>query len=179
MERCGLRLVSGMDSFAWSLNTQKGIITASVVYDSIVTSSCPPLGSKLYDFIWNGTLPKKISCFVWLAVSNKLLTWDNLQRRGWIGPSVCALCLTDQDCTGNLFGFFPVWLNLLLILSEQYHLEPTIQSVSLVDLLGKWIDSFSKYNICCYLPFFTMWVLWNARNKSIFEGYKLSVLGLI
>ena len=99
MDRCGLRLVSGMDSLVWSLNPQNGTVIASAVYESIVTSSCPPLGSRLLDIIWNGTLPKKISCFVWLALSNKLLTWDNLQRRGWIGPSVCALCLADQDYT--------------------------------------------------------------------------------
>ena len=78
MDRCGLRLVSGMDTLVWSQKSQNGTVTASAVYDSIVSSSCPPLGSRLLDIIWNGTLPKKIDCFVWLALSNKLLTCDNL-----------------------------------------------------------------------------------------------------
>ena len=78
-----------------------------------------------------------------------------------------------------MFGLCLVWLNLLSILSDQYHLTPHSQSDNLGDFLGTWIDRFSKHNISCYLPFFTMWVLWKARNDCIFEGKKLSVHSLI
>lgn len=175
----GIHLYSRSDSLVRALNPKNGTVTANAVYDSIVLSLCPPLGSRLLDIIWNGTLPRKISCFVWLAISNKLLTWDNLQKRGWIEPSVCALCLANLDSTQHLFVHCPVWLNLLSNLCDQHHLAPHTQSICLVEFLETWTNHFSKHNICCYLPFHTMWVLWKARNNCIFEGKKLFVLSMI
>ena len=150
-----------------------------MVYDSIVQSLSPPIGSSLIDLIWNGTLPKKISCFFWLALSNKLLTWDNLQKRGWIGPSICALCCANVDSAQHLFVHYSVWKNLLTHLSEQHHIAPYTQSDNLMEFLENWVVRFSKHSICCFLPFHTMWVLWKVRNYCLFEGKKMSVLSMI
>jgi hypothetical protein len=32
------------------------------------------------------------SSIFWLAVQNRVLTWDILQQKGWIGLSHCILC---------------------------------------------------------------------------------------
>ena len=103
LELGGLRLIAQSDSLIWAHNKQDGSVTANLVYDSIVQSSNPPVGSRLLALIWSGTLPRKISCFVWLALMNKLLTWDNLQKRGWIGPSICTLYSANDDSAQNLF----------------------------------------------------------------------------
>ena len=46
--------------------------------------------------VWKreGSLKEKIT--LWLALNNKLLTWENLKKRGWIGPSWCAVCQSDE-----------------------------------------------------------------------------------
>ena len=42
--------------------------------------------------IWNGILWPKVSICLWLIAKNGILTWDNLLKRGFIGPSRCTLC---------------------------------------------------------------------------------------
>ena len=48
--------------------------------------------------------PIKAEITLWLTLNNKLLTWDNLQKRGWIGPSRCALCHSDEETSSHLFN---------------------------------------------------------------------------
>ena len=77
-------------------NRSDGSISAKLVYDSIIQSSSPPAGNRLLALIWSGILPIKISYFIWLALENKVLTWGNLKKKGWIGPGICALCSADE-----------------------------------------------------------------------------------
>jgi zinc-binding in reverse transcriptase len=37
--------------------------------------------------VWSLKISLKIKLLVWLALQNKILTGDNLLKRGWIGPS--------------------------------------------------------------------------------------------
>ena len=39
--------------------------------------------------IWNWNIPLKIKCFLWLCLVNKILTWSNLLKHGFIGPGIC------------------------------------------------------------------------------------------
>ena len=98
-----IRLNTQSDSLIWAHNKFDGFVSANLVYDCIVQSSSPPAGNRLLALIWSGTLPRKISYFVWLALKNKLLTWDNLQKRGWIRPGICALCSANEDSAQHLF----------------------------------------------------------------------------
>jgi hypothetical protein len=44
---------------------------------------------------------------LWLALNNKLCTWDNGLKRGWIGPSRCSLCKSEEETIYHLFITFP------------------------------------------------------------------------
>ena len=70
----GICLYTRADSLIWAFNKQNGFVTTNLVYESIVLSSNPPMGSRLLDLIWNDTMPRKICCFIWRALMNKLLT---------------------------------------------------------------------------------------------------------
>lgn len=41
--------------------------------------------------IWETQAPTKIHAFMWLLGKNTILMWDDLQRRGWVGPGRCSL----------------------------------------------------------------------------------------
>jgi hypothetical protein len=47
--------------------------------------------------------PLKVKILMWLSVENKVLTWDNGMKRGWIGPSRCTMCKVDEETTHRLF----------------------------------------------------------------------------
>ena len=78
VESVKIRLSTRSDNLVWDYNKYDGSVTTELVYDYIVHHSCPPIGIPLHALIWFVILPNKISCFVWLALANKILTWDNI-----------------------------------------------------------------------------------------------------
>jgi hypothetical protein len=59
-----------------------------------------PIWSK----VWNPALWPKVSTFLWLVVHNQTLTWDNLRKRGFIGPSLCVLFYQQEETKEHLFN---------------------------------------------------------------------------
>ena len=74
LELGGIRLNTQLDSMIWAYNKNDGSVSAKLVYDNIVCTYAPSAGNRLIKHIWTGALPRKISCFIWLALKNKLLT---------------------------------------------------------------------------------------------------------
>ena len=74
LELSGIQINTHSDALIWAYNKCDGSISASLVYDSIVKSFSPSSGSRLLALIWSGTLPRKISCFVWLVLKEKIRT---------------------------------------------------------------------------------------------------------
>ena len=68
---------------------------------------------------------------------------------------------------------------MLNILCDQHHIAPRVQSDNLWDFLDSWTDRFSEHIVDCYLPFFSMWIIWKARNLCIFEGKKVFILSIV
>ena len=93
-----IRLHAQSDTLVWNHNRAGGSAMAKSVYEYIVLTSQPLLVNNIHSLIWTSSLPTKIGCFIWLVMENKILTWDNLQRKGWIGPGIYALYGDGVDC---------------------------------------------------------------------------------
>ena len=74
----GIRMNDSEDELVWDFKKKQGHLSARNVYDSIVTSSQGMVSSPIDKYLWINSLPNKISCFIWLAVRCKILTWENL-----------------------------------------------------------------------------------------------------
>jgi hypothetical protein len=57
--------------------------------------------------IWKSKISPKISTFLSLLLQKKILTWDNLQRFGFIGPSICYLCHLEVETMEHLLNNSP------------------------------------------------------------------------
>jgi hypothetical protein len=57
---------------------------------------------QLWDKIWSSPQWPKIKKFKWLVLHNRILTWENLRKRGFIGLSRCHLCQTKEETTNHL-----------------------------------------------------------------------------
>ena len=55
-----------------------------------------------YRSVWNPTVPPKIGFFAWEASWGKLLTLDQLKRRGRAFANRCFLCEEDEETIGHL-----------------------------------------------------------------------------
>jgi hypothetical protein len=52
--------------------------------------------------IWGNPQWPKIKMFKWIVLPNRILTWENLRKRGFIGPSRCHLCQPKEETTNHL-----------------------------------------------------------------------------
>ena len=65
-----------------------GTYSTSEAYHIKIKSSLEPAG-RVWQKIWNLKHWPKITLFLWLVTHSNILTWDNLSKRGFVGPQ-CA-----------------------------------------------------------------------------------------
>ena len=104
----GIRFSNCPDEIVWVYNKKSGSISTRNVYDCIVRSSLLPVPNPVDSYLWNKALPNKISCFFWLDIRNRILTWENLQKRGISGPGICVLCCSNEEIVEHLFSICTV-----------------------------------------------------------------------
>jgi hypothetical protein len=56
--------------------------------------------------IWCNPQWPKIKLFEWLVLHNRILTWENLRKRGFIGPYHHHLCQSKEETTNHLLDEF-------------------------------------------------------------------------
>jgi hypothetical protein len=128
---------------------------------------------NIWNKVWNPVLWPKVSTFLWLIAHNRVLTWDNLRRRGFIGPSICALCQQQEETKEHLFNRCPfsqsIWDQGAQIMRRSNQNRSNIS-----DTIENW-DSITYNNpllnyIWQLLPGFILWKIWKERNKRIFHS---------
>jgi hypothetical protein len=55
-----------------------------------------------WDKLWNNPHWPKIKIFQWLILHNQILTWENLRKREFIGPSRCRLFQAKEETMNHL-----------------------------------------------------------------------------
>jgi hypothetical protein len=61
------------------------------------------LRSKIWNLVWHPDRIPKINSFIWLVAHNKILTAENLRKRGMHGASRCVLCQQQEESLQHLF----------------------------------------------------------------------------
>jgi zinc-binding in reverse transcriptase len=56
-----------------------------------------------FSVIWTLQLPTIVAIFQWFLFKNRLLTVDNLIRKGWIMPNICNLCRKEAETAQHMF----------------------------------------------------------------------------
>jgi hypothetical protein len=165
------------DKIGWGSNA--GIYTSARGYCHLVPGLQAPQDSAAWKVIWAVKTLPKVDLFVWIVTQNGVLSGENLQKKGWAGPTICPLCCQAEETTIHLLLSCPfaseVW-NLTLGLGT---LTPPIpQDFQLM---------FSRWQALCplrtanqghltvtwkSLPKFILWKLWLERNHRIFREEK-------
>jgi len=53
--------------------------------------------------MWKGDGMSKVKFFCWMLEHNKVLTYENLKKRGIDGPSKCPLYHMEEETISHLF----------------------------------------------------------------------------
>ena len=85
----GITLNSNPDRIIWKANHQTGVVRAHLAYIVSLKILEEPKARGWHNALWHLKLAGKIKYFVWFAINSKILTWDALRHRGFIGPGIC------------------------------------------------------------------------------------------
>ena len=97
---------------------------------------------KTWQNLWRHQGWMKIKLFMWLVQHKKILTWDNIRKRGVLGPSRCQLCEAQEEAMEHL-------LNNCIFTSSLWDYFSTIfqqtnrDKGSIISTLNRWRRTFS------------------------------------
>jgi hypothetical protein len=100
----GVKLQNKEDELMWNGGDKSRLIFVKNVYTTLTNKLWHQSIGGWRRHLWFWNIAQKIRLFTWLAIENKILTWDILQQKGWEGPSICQLCSSgDSDTVLHLF----------------------------------------------------------------------------
>jgi hypothetical protein len=114
----------------------------------------------------------KISIFLWQVLHRRILTWDNILKRGFSGPSRCVLCNNNEESIDHLLNNCTFSNNLWDKATILYRISDRIHG-DITHTLKNWADSPYQNPILNhlwqFLPGFLVWNIWKEHNRHIFE----------
>ena len=129
-------------------------------------------GSILASFIWNNCVPPKVSVFTWKVWWGKVLTMDQLNKRGFELASRCPLYKEDEENIDHLLLHFPLvwgfWAALISLQGMEW-----VCSFLVKDLMVGWttfpIRKKAK-NLWQAALSSLCWAICNERNMVVFDN---------
>ncbi|KAK4274299.1 hypothetical protein QN277_017543 [Acacia crassicarpa] len=159
---------AGDDLMVWG-ETAHGTFTVKSAYFMIEKPIQNHFG-RVYKAIWSWKGVEKIRIFLWLAYSNRLPT--NAWRSSWSSMSaVCLHCYQGVEDQLHILRDCPYARNIwLALISPRY--TSTFFSLSIND----WMElnlteevGVTMRGVWSQLWGVTVWLLWNWRNRAIFQ----------
>lgn len=92
-------ITSDASDYPIQTKDQKGVYTIKSNYKSQIPNRNTNFRKNR---IWRPGLTPKIAHFLWLCYHNKILTRDNLNKKGLQGRNVCILCLKAEETVQHL-----------------------------------------------------------------------------
>jgi exonuclease III len=161
----------GPDILRWGHSTSG---TFSVKEAYYLQENLPGQGpDSIWSKVWQPFIWPKVSFFLWLTAQNRILTWDNLMKRGFTGPSRCSLCMQNEETMEHLLNTCH-YSQQIWDWGAQAMRRSQRNRSSIRETLVNW-DAVSFHNpilqrIWQLLPGFILWALWKERNKRIFNS---------
>ncbi|XP_042967635.1 probable uridine nucleosidase 2 isoform X1 [Carya illinoinensis] len=142
--------------------------------DIVFTSGADVLAVGLnvtHQVILTAKVPSKVAFFGWLVSLEKVLTTDNLRKRGFYVMDWCTMCKNDGESVNHLFLHCEMatalWNELFVKLGIVW-----VMPFQVVDFLVCWQGAAgSRRNIEEWrmIPLCLFWCLWLERNGRCFE----------
>jgi hypothetical protein len=128
-----------------------------------------------YKRIWKTWAPPKCRFFLWLATHRKCWTVDKLEKRGLDHLERCPLCDQERETIDHLLVASAFYRECWFLLLRQFGLQVLAPQPSSTIFMEWWHEA----SEAIHGPFrdglnsvivLGAWVLWNHRNRFIFDG---------
>ena len=120
--------------------------------------------------IWRTKAPRRVRFFIWSAAWNKILTCDNLSKRGYTLVSWCCMCRCNGETVNHLLIHCSVaralWSWILGVFGIAWVLPHSVS-----ELLFSWWNALGRHSsdVWNLVPLCLMWTVWKERNSRTFE----------
>eukprot|EP00253_Pinus_taeda_P019008 PITA_19008 len=152
------------DILRWGYK-EKGTFSTKESYNIIIKKFM--VKDNLWSKLWDPTNWPKVSTFLWLLCHNKILTWDNLRKRNYHGPSICPNCRQEEESIKHLMQSCTIACKLWEKVSFRCQKEGRIHG-DVIAIVRCWDQKPFKIKILNFLwkliPGFLMWTIWEERN---------------
>jgi hypothetical protein len=121
--------------------------------------------------IWGVHAPRRVFFFAWSASWGRILTADNLMRRGYHLAGWCCMCRRDGETTNHLLIHCEVASGLWSFVFRKFGILWVLPGC-VRDLFFGWYNGLGKLHskIWNMVPLCLLWTLWRERNSRIFEN---------
>jgi len=170
LEKRKILISTSTDQLRWGRNSEDNFNFKEA--KRIATGFNFPSLDKIWKDLWQNPHWMKIKLFMWLVHHKKILTWENLRKKGFAGPSRCQLCGIHEETMDHLLNFCTftstLWNWVSLIFRQTDRDENDITKT-----LNNWRRNLSEnetVNIVWTLfPGFLICDVWKERNNRIFK----------
>jgi hypothetical protein len=162
---CKLRGV-GKDKL-WQLPSSKGMFEVKSFYRALSPRGPPSFPWKS---VWRSQAPPRVAFFVWTAVRDKILTLDNIGRRGMVVVNRCWLCKTEGESVDHLLLYCVAASALWSAFFARFDLC-LVMPRSIKELfVSWWLGGRTRSAVVWKMvPHCSMWCIWRERNNRCFE----------
>ncbi|GKD32134.1 RNA-directed DNA polymerase, eukaryota, partial [Tanacetum coccineum] len=157
------------DSWSWTLNNSGGYTVASS--RNMIDSRLLPKGDLKTR--WIRYVPNKVNTFAWKVMTNSLPTRFNISRRGIDIESLsCVNCDVGIETNDHLFFACNTAKKISKLINRWW--DVPFMDINSYGEWRSWIDNVKlpKKNKSMFqgIYFVMWWLLWNFRNKKMFEA---------
>ena len=115
--------------------------------------------------------------FAWEAFWGKVLTQDQLKRRGWILANKCFLCYAEEETINHILVHCPkarvLWDLVFSLFGVNWVLPFMVR-----DTFSGWSAFFvdkKRGKTWWATPLCLFWMVWKERNRMVFDNEVLSI----
>ena len=119
-------------------------------------------------FMWKLKVPLKVKVFMWLMIKDRILTRNNLTKRGWTGNTQCHFCATEETVDHLIFQCSLAKMIWQIVVCA---LDLPRAPVGVDDMLNGWLDAFPTNQKKLVLGGCAAicWTIWKTRNDACFN----------
>ena len=138
-----------------------------------------PMRDSLFPFrfVWNPWVPTKVGFFAWEASWGKVLTLNQLKKRGRTLANWCFLCGEGEETVNHLLIHCSkarmLWELFLAIFGVNW-VFPFLVKEALLSWHGSFVGKHRK-KAWMTAPLCIFWTIWWERNRLVFEDGNISI----
>uniref|UniRef100_A0A2N9GE37 Reverse transcriptase domain-containing protein n=1 Tax=Fagus sylvatica TaxID=28930 RepID=A0A2N9GE37_FAGSY len=164
---------AGEDQLCWE-RPSKHVFAVKRYYRALLN---PPTVLFPWKLIWKSKTPPRVAFFSWTAALGKVLTTENLRKRGFILQDWCCMCKQSGESVDHLFLHCLVasdlWSMVFGLFGVQWVMPHTV-----LDLFHGWLGKFGRHDtiqVWKMIPHCLIWCLWREWNARHFEDSERSL----